>query len=115
GLEGAADSSVNVAWTPARGLVLDARGEIYVEPRFRFAITGFVDVSADVFFKTFHLYEKQWQLAAFEYGSNLRFGVVFPIHYEEGQPFHLGLDQVQFTYPTIDAKELLAGLIEEIV
>jgi hypothetical protein len=114
GLEGAADTSVNLAWTPARGLVLDARGEIYVEPRFRFAITGFVDVSADIVLKTFHLYQKQWQLAAFEYGSNLRFGVAFPIHYEESKPFHLSLDQVQFTYPTIDAKELLAGLIKQI-
>jgi hypothetical protein len=114
GLEGAADDSVNLAWTPARGLVLNAKGEIYVEPKFRFAITGFVDVSADVWVHTYHLYEKRWQLAAFEYGSNLRFGVVFPIHYEEGHPFHLSLDQVQFTYPTIDAKELLAGLIGQI-
>ena len=114
GLEGAAEASVNVAWTPARGLVLDARGEIYVEPKFRFEIAGFVDVSADLWIDTIELYHKRWQLAAFEYGSNLRFGVAFPIHYEEGQPFQLSLDQVQFTYPAIDTKELLSGLIDRI-
>jgi len=114
GLAGAAEASVNVAWTPARGLVLDARGEIYVEPKFRFEIAGFVDVSADLWIDTIELYHKRWQLAAFEYGSNLRFGVAFPIHYEEGQPFRLSLDQVQFTYPAIDAKELLSGLIDRI-
>jgi len=114
GLEGAADASVNVAWTPARGLVLDARGEIYVEPKFRFEISGFVDVSADLWIDTIELYHKRWQLAAFEYGSNLRFGVAFPIHYEEGKPFQLSLDQVQFTYPAIDAKEILSGLIDRI-
>ena len=94
--------------------MLDARGEIYVEPKFRFEIAGFVDVSADLWLDTIELYHKRWQLAAFEYGSNLRFGVAFPIHYEEGQPFRLSLDQVQFTYPAIDTKELLSGLIDRI-
>ena len=27
-----------------------------------------------------------WHLAAFEYGSGLRFGMTFPIHYEESSP-----------------------------
>jgi hypothetical protein len=114
GLAGAADASTTVSWTPASGLVLDARGDITVEPRFRFAITGFVEVTADTWVHTFHLYEKRWNLAAFEYGSNLRFGVAFPIHYEEGKPFDLSLDQVQFTYPHIDALDTLKGLVDQL-
>jgi hypothetical protein len=114
GLAGAADASTNVSWSPGRGLVLDARGDIFVEPKFRFAITGFVEVTADLWIDTIDLYSKRWELAAFEYGSNLRFGVGFPIHYEEGKPFDIALDQVQFTYPNIDAGELLSGLVEHI-
>jgi hypothetical protein len=114
GLEGAARAAVDVDWTAGRGLVLDAKGEVFVEPKFKFAIEGFVDVSADLWIKTVNLYKKKWKFASFEYGSNLRFGVMFPVHYEEGKDFNLSLDQVQFTYPTIDTTELLKGLIARI-
>lgn len=113
-LEGAAKAGVDVDWSTARGLVIDAKGELFVEPKFRFGIEGFVDVSADVWVDTIELYRKTWSLASFEYGSNLRFGVTFPVHYEDGKPFELSTDQVQFTYPTIDTNELLRGLIKQV-
>lgn len=113
-LEGAAKAGVEVDWSTARGLVIDAKGELFVEPKFRFGIEGFVDVSADLWIDTIELYRKTWSLASFEYGSNLRFGVTFPVHYEDGKPFELSTDQVQFTYPTIDTNELLRGLIKQV-
>lgn len=113
-LEGAATAGVEVDWSTARGLVIDATGKLFVEPKFRFGIEGFVDVSADLWIDTVELYRKTWSLASFEYGSNLRFGVTFPVHYEEGKPFELSTDQVAFTYPTIDTNELLRGLIKHV-
>lgn len=115
GLEGAAQAAVDVNWSPGKGLVLDARGEIFVEPKFRFAIEAFVDVSLDLWLKTIELYNKKWSLASFEYGSGLRFGVIFPVHYEEGKQFQLSLDQVQFSYPSIDPGALLKGLVGQII
>ena len=44
GLAGEASASAKVEWTPGRGVVLDAKGELMVEPKFKFGIDAFVDV-----------------------------------------------------------------------
>lgn len=115
GLEGALEAGVQVDWSPARGLVLDAEGEIYVQPKFRFDLTGFAEVTADLFITEITLYEQRWELAAFETGPDLRFGVRFPIHYEEGQPFDISWDDVEFEVPEVDTGELLGDLVDRIV
>ncbi len=115
GLAGEASASAKVEWTPGRGVVLDAKGELMVEPKFKFGIDAFVDVSADLLVTSIELYHHVWHLAAFEYGSGLRFGMTFPIHYEESKPFDLAFDQVQWTYPHIDPGELLGGLMKQLV
>jgi len=111
GLEGAVTASVNVDWSPAQGLTLDAVGEVFAEPKFRFDITGRVLVELDLWIDEIELYSKRWTLASFEYGSGLRFGVRFPVHYQEGQPFDLSLSDVEFQVPDIDPLELLSGLV----
>ncbi|MEQ1892529.1 MAG: hypothetical protein ABL998_08320, partial [Planctomycetota bacterium] len=98
-------------WTPARGLVLDAFGEIHAEPKFLFDVRGMVLVEADLLVSEVELYRRTWQLASVEYGSNLALGVKLPIHYEEGRPFELDWSRVEFTVPEIDPKAVLAGLI----
>jgi hypothetical protein len=105
---------VKVDWTPAKGLAIDAFGEIYVEPKLKFDITGFVLVEADLVLTTITLYDKRWQLAAFEYGSGLRLGVKFPIHYAEGKPFEISLSDVQFQVPDINPSQILPDLIKKI-
>jgi hypothetical protein len=114
GLLGSADAGVQIDWTPARGLVLDAAGSISVEPRFVFDVSGFVLVEAGIGPFTASLYDRHWQLARMEYGSGLRLGMRFPIHYEEGKPFDVSWNDVQFDVPSIDAKDVLTGLIHQI-
>jgi hypothetical protein len=115
GLEGAVEASVDVDWTPSTGLTLDALGEIYVQPKFRFDLTGFLTVDADLLVTTINLYEKRWELAAFELGPDLRFGVRFPIHYQEGQPFDISMDDLQFDVPDVDTHALLGDIIDKII
>jgi uncharacterized protein DUF4157 len=115
GLEGALDTGVQVDWTPAKGLTLDADASVYVEPKLKVSVIGSVDVTFDTFVHTFHLYHHDWDLAAFEYGSNLRFGVCFPVHYDEGKGFDLSLDKVRFQVPDIKPKEILSDVISRIV
>jgi hypothetical protein len=115
GLDGAVEAGVQVDWTPARGLVLDAEAEIYAQPKFRFDLTGFADVTADLFITEITLYEKRWELAAFETGPDLRFGVRFPIHYEEGRPFDISWNDVQFQVPEVNTRELLGDLVDRII
>ncbi len=115
GLEGAVEAGVQVEWSPTRGLVLDAEGEIYVQPQFRFDLTGFAEVTADLFITEITLYERRWELVAFETGPDLRFGVRFPIHYEEGQPFDISWNDVRFEVPPINTRELMGDLIDRII
>jgi hypothetical protein len=114
GLEGALDAGVHVDWAPTKGLDLTAQASIYVEPKLKFDITGFVLVEADLLLTTIELYSQRWQLASFEYGSGLRFGLKFPIHYQEGHPFDISLSDVEFEVPKIEPESLLENLIKQI-
>ncbi|SHN83763.1 protein of unknown function [Geodermatophilus obscurus] len=115
GVAGAISAGAAINWTPRTGIVLDARGELFVEPKFRFGIDAFVDVSADLLVTEVELYRRTWKLAGFEYGSNLRFGLAFPLHYESGKPFDLSFDQIQWTYPQINPGDVLGGLMKQLV
>lgn len=110
GIAGAAEASVNFDWTPTTGVEINAEGYIHAQPRFVFDISGYVEVEA----LWITVYEHRWNFASFEYGSDLTFGVRFPIHYQEGQPFDIALSDVQFETPNIDTDALLSGLIDRI-
>lgn len=115
GLAGEASAEATVDWSPGRGLVLDALGSVFVEPRFRFDLTGFAEVTADLLVTEVELYSERWNLAQFEVGSNLRFGVEFPMHYEEGQPFDVNWDQVHFITPDVDVGQMMHEVIDRVV
>lgn len=110
GIAGAAEAGVHIDWMPARGLQVDAEGYLHAEPRFRFDVSGYVSVRA----LGFSVYDNRWELAAYELGSNLRLGVRFPIHYRQGQPFDVSLDDVQFEVPDIDPMQLVRDLGDRI-
>lgn len=114
GLEGALDAGVHVEWSPSKGIDLKAQASVYVEPKLKFDVTGFVLVEADLWITTIELYSQRWQLASFEYGSGLKFGLKFPIHYVEGQPFDVSLSDIEFEVPKIEPGSLLEGLIKQI-
>ena len=111
GIAGAAEAGVHVDWMPSQGLEIEAYGRLSAQPKFVFDVSGYVEVEA-LFFT---IYENRWQLASFEYGSDMTFGVNFPIHYREGEPFDISLDDVEFQTPEISVSDLLAGLVEQVV
>lgn len=106
GIDGAAEASAHIDWMPKQGLQFDAEGYLHAEPKFKFDVSGYVAVTA----LGFSVYDNTWQLAAYELGSNLRLGVRFPIHYREGQPFNVSLDDVQFEVPNVDPAAMVHEL-----
>lgn len=112
GVAGALNAGVDVDWTPQKGFVLDAVASVEAQPKLRIGLSAFVSVEADVFLGTIDLYDDEWELAAKEFGSNLKVGVSFPVHYEEGKKFNIGLDDVKFTYPKINVLDTVKGLID---
>ncbi|WP_247828958.1 eCIS core domain-containing protein [Arthrobacter antioxidans] len=111
GLAGEARAAVDVDWTPQTGVVLAAVGSVFVEPKFKFDVTAFVEVTADLVVDKIDLYSERWRLTDFEYGSALRFGVEFPVHYADREPFDLSLDDLRFTVPEVDAMAALSELL----
>ncbi|MBI1904700.1 MAG: DUF4157 domain-containing protein [Rhodocyclales bacterium] len=106
GISGAAEAGVHIDWMPTTGLQVDAEGYLHAEPKFKFDVSGYVAVTA----LGFSVYDNRWELAAYELGSNLRLGVRFPIHYREGQPFDVSLDDVQFEVPNVDPAAMVHEL-----
>jgi hypothetical protein len=111
GITGFARAAVRVDWSPQSGLAIDAVGELAARPSFTFDLSAGVVVELSLLFTSITLYERRWNLARFNYGSDLEFGVRFPIRYREGQPFEISLSDLEFRAPRIDVRELLTGLV----
>jgi hypothetical protein len=110
GLQGALAVPIELKYLAGRFSV-DGAAELYAQPRVRFQLDAFVKVEADLLLTTIDVYSKTWRLAGFEWGSDFRIGLRFPVHYAFGEPFQLSLDQVQFIAPQIDARRLIKDLL----
>src|SRR5690606_13624948 len=104
-----ASAGIEVDWTPSSGLELNAELEAEATPKLTFDINGFIKA-------WFAWYDKiwKWNLASYEYGSNLALGVTLPIKYKEGQDFSLKFEDMQFRKPDIDPMSVLKGVISDI-
>jgi Domain of unknown function (DUF4157) len=113
GIDGALNAGINLAWTPTGGLSFDALGKISAQPKLTFDLTGFAVVEADLLIKKLELYRKNWKLASFQYGPDMRLGMSFPIHYDAKKGLEMSWDKVKFEEPKFDAKSLLKGLVDK--
>jgi hypothetical protein len=112
GVAGEAAADVAIRWTPTSGLSLDAEGRLSAEPSFIIDLTGFVRVDANLLFWSATLWEQRWKLAGMKWGSGMTVGARFPIHYVEGKPFDIALSDMEFIYPNVDPKAVLAGVVD---
>lgn len=115
GLEARAEAGVELDWQPGEGLELDARVALQGQPVFRFDVAGFAEVEANLLVRTLDLYDKRWELAAAEAGGGMRFGVGFPIHYAQGQPFTMDWEDIEFQVPRVQPQALLRDLLDRVV
>jgi len=110
GITGAAEAGVHIDWMPSTGLEINADVSVHAQPSFTFDINGYVSVRA----LGFSVYDQTWELASFSFGSDYRFGISLPVHYREGEPFDVSLDDVEFEVPDIDTDQILQGLIDRV-
>ncbi|MEX0769197.1 MAG: DUF4157 domain-containing protein [Balneolaceae bacterium] len=113
GLEGEASASVDVDWTPQTGIELDAEGRVTVNPKFEFDVNAFARASLGVGFLSI---SETWRhnLAGFEWGPDIQFGVVFPIHYKEDEPFDVSFEDIEVIYPELEIPDMAKGLAADI-
>ncbi|GEO11924.1 eCIS core domain-containing protein [Segetibacter aerophilus] len=113
GIEGAAEAGVVVNWTPATGFKLDAEASLSVQPKFKFDVNAYVEAVLDLWVTEFSK-EWKWNLYAFEWGPAMKFGVKFPVHYEENKPFEISLDDVKFEAPDISVSDFAKGIGQQL-
>jgi len=77
-------------------------------------VTGFVEVTADLLLTEIDLYSKRWQLAAFEYGSNMQVGAKLPVKVENGKFKDISVDDIEFITPDISPIDVAKNLIKQI-
>ena len=113
GLEAEASAGVEVNWSPTTGIALDAEANVSVNPKFRFEVNAFVKASLDL--AVYELSEtSRTNLAAFEWGPDISFGLRFPVRYRQGEPFSISYDDLEVTYPPLDIPELAGDLARDI-
>lgn len=107
GLEGALSAMVQIAYQDSR-FTVDAVAELSAQPVLKFSINAYVKVDVILIGE---VYRKDWNLASKEWGSGLKIGLRFPVHYEFGKPFEITLSQVEFIVPDIDYKKAVKDLL----
>jgi hypothetical protein len=110
GLHGALAVPIEIKYLAGK-FTVDGAAELTAEPKLRFNLDAFARVEADLLLTTIELYSKTWHLAAFEWGSNFRIGLRFPVHYVFGESFRLSLDRLQFIAPEINARQIIRDLL----
>ncbi len=114
GISGAAEAAVAVNWSPSHGFKLDAEAALSVQPKFKFDVNAYVEAVLDLWVTEFRK-EWKWNLYAFEWGPAMKFGVRFPVHYEEKKPFKISLDDVKFEAPDISVGTFAKGIGKQLL
>ncbi len=113
GLEGEAAAEVDVNWSPQTGLALDAEGRITVNPKFTFDVNAFARASLDLWVTSI---SETWRynLASFSWGPDIQFGIIFPVHYNENEPFDISFDDIEVIYPELDVVDMATDLARDV-
>jgi hypothetical protein len=111
GIQGKAQADVDVNWTPKGGVDLKAEVSASAEPKFVFKVNGYVRADVGIGPLSYTLYEHKWNLASFEYGSNLHFGVTLPIHYNSKENFDIKFEDIHVEKPEISTDQILHDLL----
>lgn len=113
GLEGEASAMVDLSWSPQTGVILDAEGRIMVNPQFTFDVNAFARASLGIGWFSI---SETWRhnLVSFSWGPDIQFGVVFPVHYQEDQPFDISFDDIDVIYPDLDVVDMAKDLARDI-
>jgi len=107
GLQGALSANVQIQYKNNQ-FTVDAAAELSAEPIIKFSVNAYVKVDVLLIGE---VYRKDWKLASKDWGSGLKIGLRFPVHYEFGKPFELSLKQVEFIVPEIDYKKAVKDLL----
>lgn len=113
GLEGEASAQVDMSWSKEKGFAFKAQGKVEVSPKFTFELNLFARASLDLLISDI---SETWRhnLASYSWGPDMKFGIIFPINYKEGEPFDISFDDIEVIKPDIDIGATAIGLAQQI-
>lgn len=112
GIEGGLNMEVDVNWNPQEGLAIDTLAEVLFRP----ALTLGADIGLEASVGIWPLeYTATWDtpIAEKTWGSDFEFGLRFPMHYKEGEPFNLSMNDLELVYPEFDTTKMVEDVAEE--
>ena len=111
-LRGGLEAPVKIEYSKGR-YSLNAEPEISAELVLKLGLDA--DITAEAGVRGFKVEKKiVWNLAAFEWGSGLKFGLIAPLHYASDEPFRApSASDIKFVKPAIDLKGLVPRLAKQ--
>ena len=113
GVDAGVQTPIDLDWTAAQGLVLQATLQASATPRLRASVGGFAEVVADAFVTSFTLWRRDYTLAEREFGSALTVGVTVPVAWRQHGGLDFDFNRVQFQVPEISPGGALADLLRD--
>ena len=114
GIEGKADVDADIKWSPKSGVDIKGEASASAEPKFTFKVNGYVKADVGIPPVSITLYEHKWNLASFEYGSGMRFGITLPIHYNSNENFDIKFDDIKVEQPKISTDQIISDLLAKV-
>lgn len=111
-LRGGLEAPVSIKYVKSK-FILDAEPKILAELVLKLGLDA--DITAEAGVRGFKVEKKiVWNLAAFEWGSGLQFGLTAPLHYASDEPFRApSASDIKFVKPNIDLKGLVPRLAKQ--
>jgi hypothetical protein len=114
GLRALAGAEVGIDWTPSSGLALEAAVFAEARPKFDVGVVARVRVIFDTWVKTFELYDESWRRQLASFGPDIVLSVRFPARWSEAAGLDLDVNNIEVTYPEIDALEFGRSVFTEL-
>ncbi len=105
GVEGGLDVEVN--WSQATGLELDASARVEAQPKFRIGIEASVTAGVDLYIKEISKTFGPWERTLGEFGPDMTLGVTMPARWTEADGLDLDLNDIQVQQPSFDTQSVL--------
>lgn len=108
-------AQVDVAWNRTDGLSIEAEAEATAQPKFRVGVNARVRAGVDLYLTELTKTWGPWNKTLGEFGPDMEVGIKAPVKWDETNGLDFALEDIELTYPQINAKDILKSSFETLV
>lgn len=115
GVEAGAGAALDLSWSAAQGLALEADLHAEATPKFDLSATASVTVGVDLLVTDLEHTWGPWSRQLGSFGPDMTLGVRMPVRWTEAGGLDMGLDNIEITRPQLDAGALMTDVFEQLM